>query len=138
MKIIFESIGNFVVFLLLAFIVVSCAERIFSEDEPRGVFSDPGNKIKVQNLERDLTRLEYRVRELGFIQRGTGAVATGLTSDTIYLESSYADMNYTLLITGNSGRTVGYAKKINSQSFLVYAGAPEMPDAEYSWLTIGN
>lgn len=118
-----RKISVFIMLGLLAIIAIHCVDNVISQ---------PPDKL--ESLYRDLRKLEYRVRELGFIQRGNGFI-TGASIDTVVLRRAYRDVNYTVVVNPTEYAAM-YYWIISPTEFVVrYTG---QGTKGYSWLTIGR
>lgn len=141
------KIINYVLLGVLAIIAISCAQDIFSSnqtEEPRKAYqgktaleilNPTAEERRIRTIERDLKELEYRVRELGFMQSGTEFLPHD-TWLTVTLEQSYQNTDYVLLVTSNHADvTLLVGQKLTSTTFRAKCGGAG--NAEFSWLTIG-
>lgn len=131
-----KKISFLAVAVLVAIFVVQCADQLLSQPEKPEYYSKSLYGSKLQEL-------EYRVRDLGWMQ--SGVVTLFETHYVINLEKSYKDDNYAILLQRRGLHPNGslYAitltvKSITTNSFEIIAIPVGNLPVDVSWLTIGK
>lgn len=125
-----RKISIFIMLGLLAIIAVHCVDNVISQQTDKLITErDP--------LYRDLKILEYRVRELGWIQSGVAIHDAGLNNwQNFELTQSYQDTNYAVIITPRSQKAYFAARPVDGNTFKVTTSTASA--TTFSWLTIGQ